>query len=544
MIKIPVAWLEECDSTSRVLKERAVKASYVEPQALAARIQTAGSGRLGAKWDSLAGNLHFSIALPPSSVPEKLRDVMPFVAAIVVARWVRRVTGVAVCLKWPNDVLLDGRKIAGILCEGSIQGAQFLGLVIGIGINLSETPVLPEGRAYAVGCLKNLTGHTLDPRMAAESLAAEFAEFLPRLATVTRETILSEWSEMAISPGHLWREKSGNQEHRDAENYYRGLGVGAGGHLRLLPSKAVCQGPEHRGEPHQEEIVVSSATHQFVWTGQSTSQKSVRFLMADVGNSHTKMAVIDNAAHGRISVIGPIFQVASEISLTDFFGETRTHGVAPIVHAISVNPSRLEAFRVACGSRGFEVREIEKKPVRAVNSLYDMQAIGSDRLALLEAVFYLQIQKNISLPVMAVSLGTATTIDHVDAGGKHLGGYILAGLQTSLDAVSQRGARLPKILGLTGSFERDVSSWPTTTVQAMELATVDATVAFLKSERKRLADHCRMAVENVPMVLAGGFSSLVKKALIAHHSLELSKHIFSDETLILLGAGILAVNGR
>jgi BirA family transcriptional regulator, biotin operon repressor / biotin---[acetyl-CoA-carboxylase] ligase len=544
MLKIPVAWLEECDSTSRVLKERAVKANYAEPQALAARVQTAGSGRLGEKWHSLAGNLHFSVALPPSSVPEDLRDTMPFVAAIIVARWVRRVCGVAVCLKWPNDVLLDGKKIAGILCEGSIQGAQFLGLVIGVGVNLSETPRLPEGVAYAAGCLKNLTGLTLDPRMAAESLAAEFAEFLPGLLTLTRAKILLDWSNLAISPGHLWTKKLvGNEPHKP-ENYYRNLGVAAAGHLRLLPLTTFARGTENEAEVEAQEISVSSSTHQFVWSGQSTSKENIRVLIADVGNSQTKMAVIDHPSQGSIRVLGPVIQVANESSLADFFREKRGHCLAPIVHAISVSPSRLEAFRGVCASHGFEVREIEKKPVRAVNSLYDMEAIGADRLALLEAAYYLQIQKNISTPIMAVSLGTATTVDHVDAGGKHLGGYILAGIQTSLDAISQRGARLPKVLSLTGSFEREVSSWPTTTVQAMELGAVDATVAFLKSERKRLADHCRITVERVPMVMAGGFSSLVKKALIAHHSPELSELISADDTLILLGAGILAINGR
>ena len=547
MIKIPLEWLEECDSTSRVLKEQTIKASFSKPQALAARIQTAGTGRLGQIWQSFAGNLHFSIALPPQYVPEDLRDIMPFVAALIVARWMQKEVGVRPCLKWPNDILLDGRKVAGILCEGSIQGSQFMGVVIGVGINLAVAPVLPDKKSYASGSLKDLSGQTLEPRKAAESLAAKFSEFINDLPSVSRKTILSDWSQLAISDGHLWikiLESSEASPLKNAGNYYRGLGVTFAGHLRLTPCNDFGKDSVHSAGAvaDSSEITVSSATHNFLWSGQNSQQQNVRWLVADVGNSQTKMAIIESAKDGKITVQSSVFHLDAERPLADFLKDKIALGVPPIVHALSVNPTGLHVFRSACALSGVDVREINKNPVRAGRSLYDLSAIGADRLALLEAVHYLQIESGVISPFVAVSLGTATTIDHVDASGKHLGGYIAAGLQTSLDAVSNRGACLPKSVSLTSSEKH--GGWPITTVEAMAFASLDQTLAFLTSERQRLADYCQVAVETVPLVLTGGFSNFVKKAMTIHLNQKISEKLTADENLILLGAGILALNGR
>ena len=162
MKNIPITWMDECDSTSRVLKER-VKHSAREPMALAAHRQTAGTGRLGRSWQSIPGNLHISISLPAAEIKENLRDILPLAVAVMVGRWTERFALVRPCLKWPNDILVDGRKVAGILCEGTIQGREFLGAVIGIGINLKKAPELSGAGSsvedgYPAGALADLVG--------------------------------------------------------------------------------------------------------------------------------------------------------------------------------------------------------------------------------------------------------------------------------------------------------------------------------------------------------------------------------------------------
>ena len=99
-----------------------------------AEVQTSGRGRQGRSWVSEPGNLLFSVLLRP-----KLEE-LPFVSLIggvAAARAVRKVAGLKPSIKWPNDLLLDGRKVAGILAESAIVGDSVCYAVLGIGINIS-----------------------------------------------------------------------------------------------------------------------------------------------------------------------------------------------------------------------------------------------------------------------------------------------------------------------------------------------------------------------------------------------------------------------
>jgi|ERR1022692_1080427 BirA family biotin operon repressor/biotin-[acetyl-CoA-carboxylase] ligase len=99
---------------------------------IAAESQTAGRGRQGRSWQTRpSGALTFSVLLRPESVPQAARGWMPLLAGVATARAVRQVAAVDARLKWPNDVLLGGGKLAGILAEQSGDA-----IVVGIGINV------------------------------------------------------------------------------------------------------------------------------------------------------------------------------------------------------------------------------------------------------------------------------------------------------------------------------------------------------------------------------------------------------------------------
>jgi len=116
-----------------------------EGQVLVAEEQTAGRGRMGRSWVSQPGAaLTFSVLLRPSGVPPARRGWLPLLAGVAVATAVRSVAGVPATLKWPNDVLADDKKLAGILAE---QSGELV--VVGIGINVATPsdalPVSPTG---------------------------------------------------------------------------------------------------------------------------------------------------------------------------------------------------------------------------------------------------------------------------------------------------------------------------------------------------------------------------------------------------------------
>jgi BirA family transcriptional regulator, biotin operon repressor / biotin---[acetyl-CoA-carboxylase] ligase len=114
-----------------------------EGQVLVAEEQTVGRGRMGRSWVSQPGAaLTFSVLLRPDSVPPERRGWLTLLAGVAVAQSVRAVSDVPATLKWPNDVLINGGKLAGILAEQAADGA----VVIGMGINVATTAdALPAG---------------------------------------------------------------------------------------------------------------------------------------------------------------------------------------------------------------------------------------------------------------------------------------------------------------------------------------------------------------------------------------------------------------
>ena len=136
------------------------------------REQTGGRGRRGRHWASPVGNLYTSTILRPDCPAPRAAE-LGFVAALAVADIVpaeRRVR-----LKWPNDVLVDGGKIAGILLESAIgQTGQVQHVVAGIGVNVGFAPQLPEMR-YPGSALGGSVEAALEKLTAA--LAARLAEW-------------------------------------------------------------------------------------------------------------------------------------------------------------------------------------------------------------------------------------------------------------------------------------------------------------------------------------------------------------------------------
>ena len=107
---------------------------------LAARAQTAGRGRRGHKWDSTAGNLLLSIVLRPCVNPAKYSGLAAVSGLAVLEALEKQGLANEIGLKWPNDLVLEGRKLAGILTETSLSGRGVDYVVIGIGVNLRQRP--------------------------------------------------------------------------------------------------------------------------------------------------------------------------------------------------------------------------------------------------------------------------------------------------------------------------------------------------------------------------------------------------------------------
>ncbi len=127
----------ELDSTNRYACARL--AELADGDVIQAAVQTAGHGRLRRPWLShLPGNLCMTLVLKPRQAPPgalPLANLSQLLALVVCRALETR--GAPATLKWPNDVLVDGRKIAGLLAETVVQGKEFMGMALGVGVNLN-----------------------------------------------------------------------------------------------------------------------------------------------------------------------------------------------------------------------------------------------------------------------------------------------------------------------------------------------------------------------------------------------------------------------
>lgn len=205
--------LSEVDST---LNEAArIAPGLSGPEWVLAHHQTAARGRRGRAWVNTRGNLAATLVLFPKE-PAGTAALRSFIASLALFDACKAVCGAGcdVTLKWPNDVLLNGGKLAGILLESAGQGGILAHLAIGIGVNLAAAPA-PDGvEAGAVRpvSLHAETGVKVDPELFLMHLAAAYADHENRFLTFGFEPIRALWLERAARLGEVITARTGSSE--------------------------------------------------------------------------------------------------------------------------------------------------------------------------------------------------------------------------------------------------------------------------------------------------------------------------------------------
>ena len=148
-------------STASTMDDAAAwaRAGVAEGAVVVAETQTASRGRLGRRWISDAGNLYFSALFRPDAAALPLLSPL---AGVAVARAIRQVAGLYPAIKWPNDIMIGGRKVCGILAESAFSGNHVEHAIVGIGVNVAlDVSTDPEIAATA-GSLNELAGVEVD----------------------------------------------------------------------------------------------------------------------------------------------------------------------------------------------------------------------------------------------------------------------------------------------------------------------------------------------------------------------------------------------
>jgi BirA family transcriptional regulator, biotin operon repressor / biotin---[acetyl-CoA-carboxylase] ligase len=206
---------ETLDSTNEEAR-RLGEAGEQAPLWIMAREQTAGRGRRGREWVSARGNLFATLLLRPGK-PADVCAQLSFAAALAVGDVVAQFAPAArVALKWPNDVLLDGKKVAGILLESS-GGRTLEWLAVGIGINLANSPSGTETPAIS---FTEITGSAPDADDALARLAARWNAWYGAWMKTGFAALKDAWLARAAGLGERVTARLGT---REVQGVFEGL---------------------------------------------------------------------------------------------------------------------------------------------------------------------------------------------------------------------------------------------------------------------------------------------------------------------------------
>ena len=194
--------LAQVDSTNAEAARRAP--TLAGPEWILALTQTAARGRRGRPWAMPAGNFAATLAMRPNESPDRVA-LRSFVASLALFDAFAAATGRAepFALKWPNDVLLNGGKVAGILLESGGAGGQISHFAIGIGINLASAPDASQVEAGALRpvSLREELGITITPEEFLDLLAPAYARHEAIFTTHGFAPIRTAWLARAARLG-------------------------------------------------------------------------------------------------------------------------------------------------------------------------------------------------------------------------------------------------------------------------------------------------------------------------------------------------------
>ena len=471
--------LHEHPSSNSYLIAQAKAGSQIYRRIAFVHDQTKGRGRQGRSWQSRIGEcLMFSAGWCFSRPPAELGG-LTLAAALACCR-VLRDLGVPAQIKWPNDLVIGGEKLGGILTETVRCNGQ-TAVVIGIGINFVQPKAVADAEAVQ-GSAPNIAVSRLTERL------------LPELAD-TFEQFDREGLSLFLAGYHAYHRDQNQPVRllRDGQTLLQGtaLGVDEGGALRILDA----EGKEH--------YVVSGEISLRPLHSQNAATpdgKQDKMLLLDAGNSKLKWAWVENgritaadkAAYWNLEPLAHSWQQHGgehvRIIGSAVCGEAKQQAVA---EQLGREPEWLGSMPQALGIRNHYRRVSEHGADRWFNIL------GS-RLFTEHAC-------------VVGSCGTAVTIDALTADNHYLGGSIMPGFNLMKEAMAQHTANLNRPTGRAYPFG-------TTTANAMAGGMLDAICGAVLLMHTRLQQ--KHPGQIVAVIITGGGAAKVKQGLPEQFALD------------------------
>jgi len=212
----------ELESTNKTALELASNHELSDREIILAKKQTAGRGRMSRSWSSPEGNLYFSILLKPQKKLSELSQ-LSFVGIAALHLAVKNST-----MKWPNDLLINQKKVAGLLLESKIIGENCEFVVVGIGVNLASNPsqtIFPASNLQECGI-----------EISAEDLLKKFLDEF--------ENLYQNWLDFGFAKTHrIWMQNAYklNEEIKCGDDFGVFLGIDEKGNLLLKKDEKISK---------------------------------------------------------------------------------------------------------------------------------------------------------------------------------------------------------------------------------------------------------------------------------------------------------------
>jgi BirA family biotin operon repressor/biotin-[acetyl-CoA-carboxylase] ligase len=200
-----IHYFKELDSTNRVAEELA-RQGAAEGTAVLAERQLSGRGRQGRTWHSPSGvGLYSSLILRPVLPPNQVQ-LLTLAVAVAVVGAISAQTALSPKIKWPNDILIRGKKVAGILTEAEAEAEQIAHVVVGVGINVNHTAAeLGRPLEALATSLRLEVGRLVERSALAAQLFVELENWYEWLKMGNSSLILDEWRRHAATLGRRVR---------------------------------------------------------------------------------------------------------------------------------------------------------------------------------------------------------------------------------------------------------------------------------------------------------------------------------------------------
>ncbi len=185
-------------STNDIAWQYAKESGY-EGLAVFTEFQSSGRGRAGHCWQAPAGSsLLFSVLIP--NLPDITPSSLTLVAAVSTAIAIENITDLAISIKWPNDIILESKKLAGVMVEAKYINAQQF-YVVGIGLNVyqQQDDLAPEIRNTAISLLQ--AGVCVDRNIMARQILTQLDSWLQKLQLHSKSALHSQWSRRCYNIG-------------------------------------------------------------------------------------------------------------------------------------------------------------------------------------------------------------------------------------------------------------------------------------------------------------------------------------------------------